>query len=100
MAEMFVAKWAIGPRATWGLIFATLMIWFVVRSIQSIQLCGLQNRTKRFTRHRTKYRDHCFRSNFLKDVAAPADSLSQTPDTWRTEALSLSSETRDATRST
>src|SRR5579863_6811705 len=41
MAGMFVAKWAYGPSAMWELIFASLMIWFIVRSLQSIQRFGL-----------------------------------------------------------
>ncbi len=41
MAGMFVAKWAFGPSAVWELIFAALLIWFIVRSIQSIQRFGL-----------------------------------------------------------
>ena len=41
MAGMFVTKWAFGPSAMWELIFAALLIWFMVRSIQSIQHFGL-----------------------------------------------------------
>ena len=41
MAGMFVTKWAFGPSAMWELIFAALLIWFMVRSIQSIQRFGL-----------------------------------------------------------
>jgi len=41
MAGMFVTKWAFGPSAVWELIFAALMVWFVVRSIQSVQRFGL-----------------------------------------------------------
>jgi len=41
MAGMFVTKWAFGPSAIWELIFAALMVWFIVRSIQSIQRFGL-----------------------------------------------------------
>ncbi len=41
MAGMFVTKWSFGPRAFWELIFAALMVWFVVRTIQSIQRFGL-----------------------------------------------------------
>lgn len=41
MAGMFVTKWAFGPSAVWELIFAALLIWFMVRSIQSIQHFGL-----------------------------------------------------------
>jgi hypothetical protein len=41
MAGMFVARWAFGPRSIWELIFAALLIWFVVRSLQSIQRWGL-----------------------------------------------------------
>lgn len=41
MAGMFVAKWAVGPSGMWELIFGGLMIWFIVRSLQSIQRFGL-----------------------------------------------------------
>ncbi len=41
MAGMFVANWAFGPSAIWELIFAALMTWFIVRSLQSIQRFGL-----------------------------------------------------------
>ncbi len=41
MAGMFVTKWSFGPRAFWELVFAALMVWFVVRTIQSIQRFGL-----------------------------------------------------------
>jgi hypothetical protein len=40
MAGMFVSKWAFGPNAMWELIFAALLIWFIVQSIQSIQRFG------------------------------------------------------------
>jgi hypothetical protein len=41
MAGMFVTKWAFGPRWMWELIFASLMVWFLVRSTKSIQRFGL-----------------------------------------------------------
>ena len=41
MAGMFVAKWAFGPSAIWELIFGVLLVWFAVRSIQSMQRFGL-----------------------------------------------------------
>ncbi len=41
MAGMFVARWAFGPSAAWEFIFAALLIWFVVRSLKSIQRFGL-----------------------------------------------------------
>jgi hypothetical protein len=41
MAGMFVPTWAFGPSAAWELVFAALLIWFTVRSIQSIQHFGL-----------------------------------------------------------
>ena len=41
MAGMFVARWAFGPSAVWELIFGALLIWFIVRSVQSIQRFGL-----------------------------------------------------------
>ena len=40
MAGMFVARWAFGPSAVWQIIFAVLLIWFVVQSLQSIQRWG------------------------------------------------------------
>jgi hypothetical protein len=41
MAGMFVPSWAFGPRALWELAFAVLLVWFAVRSMQSIQRFGL-----------------------------------------------------------
>jgi hypothetical protein len=41
MAGMFVPAWAFGPSGLWELAFFALMVWFVVRSIQSIQRFGL-----------------------------------------------------------
>jgi hypothetical protein len=41
MAGMFVARWAFGPSAVWEFIFAAFLIWFVVRSVKSIQRFGL-----------------------------------------------------------
>ena len=41
MAGMFVTRWAFGPNNAWELIFSVLLIWFVARSIQSIQRWGL-----------------------------------------------------------
>jgi hypothetical protein len=41
MAGMFVTQWAFGPSAMWELIFAVLLLWFSVRSIQSILRWGL-----------------------------------------------------------
>ena len=41
MAGMFVPSWAFGPSAVWELIFAGLLIWFVVRSVKSIHRFGL-----------------------------------------------------------
>jgi hypothetical protein len=41
MAGMFVPKWAFGPHALWELIFALLLVWFAVRSIQSMQKWGI-----------------------------------------------------------
>jgi hypothetical protein len=41
MAGMFVAGWAFGPDAMWELVFAALLVWFVVRSIQSLLRFGL-----------------------------------------------------------
>jgi hypothetical protein len=41
MAGMFVARWVFGPDAMWELIFAVLLIWFLVRSVQSMRRWGL-----------------------------------------------------------
>ena len=41
MAGMFVADWAFGPNGFWELVFGVLLVWFVVRSLQSIQRFGL-----------------------------------------------------------
>jgi hypothetical protein len=41
MAGMFVADWAFGPSAIWELIFAVLLVWFVVQSIQSVIAFGI-----------------------------------------------------------
>jgi hypothetical protein len=41
MAGMFVPKWAFGPHAYWELIFGVLLVWFAVRSIQSMQKWGI-----------------------------------------------------------
>jgi hypothetical protein len=41
MAGMFVAHWAFGPSGFWELVFAILLVWFLVRSLQSIQRFGL-----------------------------------------------------------
>jgi Domain of unknown function (DUF5134) len=41
MAGMFVADWAFWPSGFWELVFFLLMVWFIFRSIQSIQLFGL-----------------------------------------------------------
>lgn len=41
MAGMFVPAWAFGPNIVWELIFLGLLIWFIVRSFQSIGLFGL-----------------------------------------------------------
>jgi len=41
MAGMFVPAWAFGPSGLWEPLFSVLMVWFVVRSIQSIQRFGL-----------------------------------------------------------
>jgi len=41
MAGMFVADWAFGASGLWELDFAILLVWFVVRSLQSIQRFGL-----------------------------------------------------------
>ena len=41
MAGMFVPAWAFGPPGLWELAFGVLLVWFVVRSIQSVQRFGL-----------------------------------------------------------
>ena len=41
MAGMFVARWVFGPDAMWELIFAVLLLWFLVRSVQSTWRWGL-----------------------------------------------------------
>ncbi len=41
MAGMFVGRWAFGPNAIWELIFSILLVWFVARTLQSIQRWGL-----------------------------------------------------------
>jgi hypothetical protein len=40
MSGMFVPAWAFGPNAVWELAFGVLLVWFAVRSIQSIQRFG------------------------------------------------------------
>jgi hypothetical protein len=41
MAGMFVPAWAFGPSLLWESVFAALLVWFLVRSIQSVQEWGL-----------------------------------------------------------
>jgi hypothetical protein len=41
MAGMFVPAWSFGPNLLWVLVFASLLIWFVVRALRSIQAWGL-----------------------------------------------------------
>lgn len=41
MAGMFVPAWSFGSRAGWDVIFAGFLVWFVVRTIQSVQAFGL-----------------------------------------------------------
>jgi hypothetical protein len=41
MAGMFVTHWAFGPSTMWELIFAVLLLWFSVRSVQSLIRWGL-----------------------------------------------------------
>jgi hypothetical protein len=40
MAGMFVTRWAFGASDAWELIFTVLLIWFLVRSIQSLHRWG------------------------------------------------------------
>ena len=41
MAGMFITDWAFGPTAIWELIFAVLLVWFLVQSIQSVIAFGI-----------------------------------------------------------
>ena len=41
MSGMFVPAWAFGPNVVWELVFASFLVWFVVRSVQSVQAWGL-----------------------------------------------------------
>jgi hypothetical protein len=41
MAGMFVPGWSFGPKVFWEMIFGALLVWFIVRSLQSIQAWGL-----------------------------------------------------------
>jgi Domain of unknown function (DUF5134) len=41
MAGMFVGAWSFGRRAVWEIVFAVVMIWFLVACIQSVQRYGL-----------------------------------------------------------
>jgi hypothetical protein len=41
MAGMFVADWAFGPSAIWELVFAVLLVWFLVQSVQSVIAFGI-----------------------------------------------------------
>jgi hypothetical protein len=41
MAGMFVDQWTFGRSAVWEIIFAILLVWFLVESIQSVRTYGL-----------------------------------------------------------
>jgi Domain of unknown function (DUF5134) len=41
MAGMFVADWAFGASAIWELVFAVLLVWFLVQSVQSLVAFGI-----------------------------------------------------------
>ncbi len=41
MSGMFVPAWAFGPSVVWELVFAGFLVWFVVRTVQSVQAWGL-----------------------------------------------------------
>jgi hypothetical protein len=41
MAGMFVGRWAFGRSAIWEIIFAALMVWFLVATVQSVLRWGL-----------------------------------------------------------
>lgn len=40
MAGMFEPSWAFGPNWMWEIVFLSLLVWFTVRSIQSLQTFG------------------------------------------------------------
>jgi hypothetical protein len=40
MAGQAVARWAFGPTIMWEIVFATLLVWFVVRALRSLQRYG------------------------------------------------------------
>jgi len=41
MAGMFVPAWLFGPKALWEVTFGALLVWFIVRSVQSVHAWGL-----------------------------------------------------------
>ncbi len=41
MSGMFIPGWSFGPNVLWELVFAALLVWFVVRTVQSVQAWGL-----------------------------------------------------------
>ena len=41
MAGMFVPSWSFGPASGWVLVFVALLVWFVVRSLLSVERFGL-----------------------------------------------------------
>jgi hypothetical protein len=41
MAGMFVDAWSFGSAAFWEIVFALLMVWFLVAGVQSVQRYGL-----------------------------------------------------------
>ncbi len=41
MAGMFVPAWSFGPSVLWEFVFAAFLVWFLVRSFQSVQAWGL-----------------------------------------------------------
>jgi hypothetical protein len=41
MGGMFVPGWSFGPDVLWELVFAAFLVWFVVRTVQSVQAWGL-----------------------------------------------------------
>ncbi len=41
MAGMFVGSWSFAGTAFWEIVFALLMVWFLVAAIQSVQRYGL-----------------------------------------------------------
>ena len=41
MAGMFVPAWSFGPSLVWELVFGSLLVWFVARTVHSVRRHGL-----------------------------------------------------------